>query len=237
MEFRKVFFLIVLLTITSIQIQGQIHFGIKGGINVSNFHVKADKDIDDILFYLNQTNFHMGFLTEIQINNKFSIQPELLFSAKGAIHKACVESVRINPIPGYMAPSKDISKATYSIYYIELPIYFKTMFEAGKSGDFTIGIGPYVSYGIRGRNKGDAIVDTSHPTEINWDRDLFVGGDFYNAFLKHFDVGLSGFVGYELDMGIFTTISYDMGLYNIKKNNDNIKLNNRTFSVSIGYKF
>ncbi|WP_267739639.1 porin family protein [Myroides injenensis] len=53
-----------------------VKFGVKGGLNFSNLTNFNDAS--------SLTGFHIGGLAEIFINEKFSIQPELLYSAQGA---------------------------------------------------------------------------------------------------------------------------------------------------------
>jgi hypothetical protein len=54
-----------------------IKLGIKGGLNVSNL-MGDDKDVAI------RTSIHAGLVAEIIVSDKFSIQPELLYSGQGA---------------------------------------------------------------------------------------------------------------------------------------------------------
>lgn len=56
-----------------------IKLGIKGGLNVSN--VAGDVKNNEI-----RTSIHIGFLSEFIVSDKFSIQPELLYSGQGYIY-------------------------------------------------------------------------------------------------------------------------------------------------------
>ena len=53
-----------------------ILFGLKGGLNISNFN-------GDIKDNSNRTGVHIGVFSEIMINDRFSIQPEILYSGQG----------------------------------------------------------------------------------------------------------------------------------------------------------
>lgn len=53
-----------------------ILFGLKGGLNISNFN-------GDIKDNSNRTSVHIGVFSEIMINDRFSIQPEILYSGQG----------------------------------------------------------------------------------------------------------------------------------------------------------
>jgi hypothetical protein len=54
-----------------------IKLGIKGGLNVANLM----GDVEDVAI---RTSIHAGLVAEIIVNDKFSIQPELLYSGQGA---------------------------------------------------------------------------------------------------------------------------------------------------------
>ena len=69
-------FLLLLLVITSGTSQAQ-SFGIKGGMNFSNF---TGNDADS---FKGLSSFHIGTLKEFIILNRLSFQPELLFSTQG----------------------------------------------------------------------------------------------------------------------------------------------------------
>lgn len=54
-----------------------IKIGIKGGLNVANLM----GDVEDVAI---RTSINIGMVAEIIVNDKFSIQPELLYSGQGA---------------------------------------------------------------------------------------------------------------------------------------------------------
>lgn len=54
----------------------EVTFGAKAGVNFAN--VTGDVENAD-----SKIGFHVGRIVEIAISEKFSIQPELLYSAKG----------------------------------------------------------------------------------------------------------------------------------------------------------
>ena len=71
--------LLLLTTIgTSIFAQGNSRFGIKGGVNVSNFYTKEVDSKNTIV------GANVGLFLKLALNDNLSIQPELLYSMKGA---------------------------------------------------------------------------------------------------------------------------------------------------------
>ena len=78
---KKIIIIIMIIsyTITNAQKSKKeegIVFGIKGGLNISNFI----GDIKDNTF---RTSVHLGIFSEIMVNDRFSIQPEILYSGQG----------------------------------------------------------------------------------------------------------------------------------------------------------
>ncbi|QQX76083.1 MULTISPECIES: porin family protein [Aequorivita] len=61
--------------------QGEFRIGFKAGVNVASI---GGDDTFGIGSFGSRTGFHVGALVEIPINEKFSVQPELLYSAKGS---------------------------------------------------------------------------------------------------------------------------------------------------------
>lgn len=55
----------------------EIKFGVKGGLNFASVSGDNTKDIDVV------TSFNFGVLSEIPISDKFSFQPEIMYSGQG----------------------------------------------------------------------------------------------------------------------------------------------------------
>lgn len=116
-------FIVVLLIATSLEnvALAQARAGIKGGLNVSNLYID---DLDDENA---RYGFNVGVFGQVLASETFAIQPELLFSTKGA-----------------KADYKGIIDQTvkYNINYLDLPIL--AVFKLGESAE--IHVGPYLSY-------------------------------------------------------------------------------------------
>jgi hypothetical protein len=94
------------LTITAVKSQEKIQFGVKGGINLTN--ITSDFMIDKE----SQTGFHIGVLAEIPFGNKFSLQPEILYSTYGSKGKMIMLGGSPQPIE-------------YNLDYIQVPVLAK----------------------------------------------------------------------------------------------------------------
>lgn len=81
------------------------HFGVKVGGSLTNF---VGSDVSSSIS--SKIGFHGGFLANISLGDRLSVQPELLYSMKGA--KDEVAGI----------------KATQTLHYIELPILLKAKF-------------------------------------------------------------------------------------------------------------
>ena len=79
LKIKIIAILLLLTTIgTSIFAQSNSRFGIKGGVNVSNFYTKEVDSKNTIV------GANVGLFLKLALNDNLSIQPELLYSMKGA---------------------------------------------------------------------------------------------------------------------------------------------------------
>lgn len=65
---------------TFVAAQEFVYFGVKGGVNFSNFSGDGWSGFDDGDA---RTAYHLGLVSEIPVSDRFSIQPEVLYSAQG----------------------------------------------------------------------------------------------------------------------------------------------------------
>ena len=127
--------LLILLVFAGFQTQGQVRFGIKGGMNMSSFDMSSKSSV--VIDFSNRFAFHVGGLVEILVDGFFSVQPELLFSSKGVYCNT--SAIWLPPTVGRGV--KYIMKTTYAPCYIELPVCLKAGIKAGP-GKFIVGVGP-----------------------------------------------------------------------------------------------
>ncbi|MBF7091986.1 PorT family protein [Flavobacterium sp. ALJ2] len=75
---KKILLLAVITVLGFTNVNAQkIKFGVKGGLNFANISGDKTKNIDVV------TSFNFGVLSEIPISDKFSFQPELMYSGQG----------------------------------------------------------------------------------------------------------------------------------------------------------
>ncbi|MBC8034634.1 MAG: PorT family protein [Chitinophagaceae bacterium] len=117
---------------TSTAVVGRTVFGIKGGVNLSNLYVDEIND-ENAKF-----GFQVGGFVKAGLSDNFAIQPELIYSQKGA-------ELDYNNIFAS-------GKVALKLHYIELPVMAVV-----NLGPINIQAGPYVSYlaAVSVKNKGD----------------------------------------------------------------------------------
>ncbi|MES2812840.1 MAG: porin family protein [Bacteroidota bacterium] len=127
---KKLYLVCAFLMILSAQAQKTkqdegIKLGIKGGLNVSNF--SGDLEDNEI-----RTSIHVGLVSEIIVSEKFSIQPELLYSGQGFSDK------------------NEAGFSRYKFDYINLPVLAKFYI---MNDNLSLEAGPQVGFLISAKNK------------------------------------------------------------------------------------
>lgn len=77
---KKTFLLLVIAIVgvsASSNAQEYWNFGVKGGVNFTNMTSDGFEDNNS------RTGFHLGVLAEIPVSDRFSVQPEVLYSTHG----------------------------------------------------------------------------------------------------------------------------------------------------------
>ena len=124
--------------------------GIKGGLNVSNLY------IDDVSDENLRPGFHLGVFTQLPISDFFVIQPEVLYSTKGARATYDADIVDLE------------GEYKFNLNYVDVPIL--ATFKLGESAD--IQVGPYISYLVSTNvsTSGDVLDGTSELNRDNFNR-------------------------------------------------------------------
>lgn len=159
-------------------------FGVKGGVNFSNLYTE-DVDDNNVL-----TSFNVGLFATMQITNFLAIQPELLYSRKGA------ELVYDNAFAN--------GTAKFKLNYIEVPVLVKI----NVTKNLNIHAGPYFAYLIDADIKNES-------SNGGFDFEENIENDDLNKF----DYGLSGGLGLDFDT-IGFGVRYNYGLATVGKERD-----------------
>lgn len=191
------------------QEKSKMSFGILGGVNFQNLNGKlssGDKLDNDMLLGL-----HGGVNVQLPIAPEFYFQPGLMFATKGAKDTYTVLGTEF---------TNEIK-----INYIEMPLNLVYKASLGK-GFFMLGFGPYIAYGISGKQVFEG-------NDITFER-----GVDYNAL----DAGGNIFAGFETAGGLFLQLDTQFGMLNINPEDENSSSDQATakntgFGLSLGYRF
>ena len=179
-----------------------VKFGIKGALNIAN--VSGDVEGNK-----SRIGYQVGGFAEIKISEKFSVQPELLYSAQGVNFKE--EGI------GFSYEDKQNNG------YLNIPVMAKVYVTPKVS----IEAGPQIGFLLNSKSKYEEKVSDV----------IFSGEEDTKDLFKSTDFGLNFGLGYDLTEKLSIGGRYNLGLSNILKDAGGEKVKNSVFSFSLGYKF
>jgi len=169
---------LALFGITAVSAQEYIMFGVKGGANFSTFSgdgVNAFNDPNG------RTSFNLGLLAEIPVTDKFSVQPEVLYSGQGYD----------------IADRNNADDIEYQLDYINIPVLAKfyvvdgLALEAGPQVGFLVN--SQIDYKPSSSNNGEISLSEDQFNKVDFSAALgasykFRGGFFVNG---RYNIGLT----------------------------------------------
>ena len=183
-------------------------FGVKGGVNFANL----SGDIED---NSTKVGFNVGSFVEIKISDKFSLQPELLFSTQGTKeeYSETFNGTTIN------------YDSKLNLSYLNIPVMAK-FYVADK---FSLEAGPQIGFLLSAKTKTEVTDGTNSSSEEEDFKDNVESTDF----------GLNFGAGYDFTSNLSAGFRYNLGLSNVAKTEagDDTKIKNTVLSVSLAYKF
>jgi hypothetical protein len=144
--------------------QGKINFGAKAGFNLVNL-VGEDSDGTE-----SKAGFHFGGMAEISINDKFSVQPELLFSTQGS--------------------GAEFGEDEINLSYISLPIMAKYYATEALS----IEVGPQIGFLVNAEQKVEGqTFDIDETNDVDFGLNFGLGYKLASGlnFSARYNLGLS----------------------------------------------
>lgn len=149
--------------------QQEVKFGPKAGVNFSNLSGLDNTDM--------KVGFHVGAVAEIKFNDKFSVQPELVYSSQGTKWSSDL------PLVGKV-------ETKINQDYINVPIMAKYYIVDG----FSVEAGPQVGFLVKSEIKaGDEKQDS---------KDAFKSVDFGLNFGLAYDLPMGAFVNARYNLGL-----------------------------------
>ena len=117
----------------------EVNFGLKGGFNIATATGDNSKDFDAV------TSFHFGAMAEIPLSEKFSFQPEVLYSGQGiSINDDTLELKYINvPLMGkyYVAKGLSLEAGPQVGFLVSAKAYGNDVKDSFRTVDFGLNVG------------------------------------------------------------------------------------------------
>lgn len=178
-----------------------INFGLKGGLN---FALIAGDDTGD---FDGRIAFHVGAVAEFPISEKFSFQPELLYSSQG--DKMTSDGMDID----------------FKFDYLNLPLLAKYYVAEG----FSLEAGPQIGFLLSSKVEADGVsIDL---------KDVIKGIDFGLGFGLGYKLedGLNFAARYNL--GLSNIVDNNGSILDVEIDASDTKNHNEVFQLSVGYFF
>lgn len=132
---KVLFFAIAIVTFSFANAQ-EVSYGLKAGLNYSNWSF-SDSDMDN---FDSRLSFHVGGVVELGLSDKFSVQPEILYSSVGAqmdVSEAATRAASDNFV--------------YALDYLSIPVMAKYYIADG----FSLEVGPQIGVLLSAKAKYD----------------------------------------------------------------------------------
>lgn len=187
-----------------------VKFGAKAGLNYATFSgdVKESKGI---------IGFAIGGFANIAINEKFSFQPELLYSMQGSSDKYSESSMT----------TKYTYDSQLKLNYLNVPLMFKLK----ATEKFFVEAGPQVGFLLSLKQTDTTTRVYNNTTTVSeYSNDNKDGANTV-------DFGLNFGAGYDFTKNVSAGLRYNLGLSNIAKDSPDYKVKNSVFSLAVGYTF
>jgi len=181
----------------------EVKYGLKGGLNLSSLNFVGEGTPSSSSL----ASVNVGAFVEVKISDKFSIQPEVLYSKQGNKMNFETEGVTLN---------------SFKLDYINIPVMAKYYVD----NKFSLEIGPQIGFLTSAMVNG-----TSSGVTVDVDaKQFFNSVDFGLNFGANYDLTEKIFVGARYNLGLSNIGSDDFV-------GDGEKINNSVFSINLGFKF
>jgi len=196
-----------LFSVTSIFAQSDVispQFGVKGGYNLSNITSDDFGDSDQL------SSFHLGLFMEIPISERFSVQPEVLYSGQG------------------FASSIGNAEIEHKVDYIQVPLMAKLYLVKGLYAE----AGPQFGFKVKeeidykpNSDGGETTIDPDDSQLRGFDTNLALGTGY------KFNNGFS--LSARYNFGLNNIYKDDSAIANLT----NIDAKNAVWQFGVGFSF
>ncbi|MBP5503431.1 MAG: PorT family protein [Bacteroidales bacterium] len=204
-----------------------ISFGVKAGVNFSNFNVKEDgKSVDDLKM---KPGINLGAYADFNFTDMFALEAGLQFEQKGSKMEFSESAYGIK----YKYTEK------YNINYFTIPVNFRVNLPVGDNNLYFLA-GPTLGIGLSGKVKWEEEEDGEKESD---DASLKFGDNTGNEYedgddLHRMNIGLLFGAGFEMSNNLGVRLTYDLGLSNLtpKGDSDN-SCKTKVLGLALTYKF
>ena len=138
-------------------------FGIRPAVSFSTY--KLNKDFNDIYDASLRPGMGLAAFAEINLGNRFTVQPEIAFTQRGAYIKSESNIFWQGPDFGYPANYSVVDyRFKESLNYLDVPIMFEKNFGGGNLGAY-LALGPGFSFGFSGKGREEITVEFPATTD------------------------------------------------------------------------
>lgn len=183
--------------------------GVKAGVNMASLNgddAKMTMGGNNVVDASSKLAAAFGGFVTYKFSEQFAVQPEVLLSMKGTVFDA------------------DEYVQTWSLWYLEVPVLFKSVFQMKRDIEGGVYAGPAVAYNLKAtwtkEINDNTEVDGEELKQINsLDFGACVGADFNMR---------------ALGGKLYLDLRYTYGLVNIQ---ENVSVSNGVLSAMVGYAF
>lgn len=204
---RRIVLLIGMVMCLGLNASAQATFGVKAGVNFAN--VKTSGSGMSITPD-SRAGVAIGAFARFNVNETFVIQPELLYSGKGAKIDITEDGASY--------------KSTTKLNYLSIPVIAKLYVNSG----FNLQAGPQF----------DFLLSAKEDYEVSYAGEFESGEDDIKDDIKSLDFGLAFGLGYDFPNGFGLDARYMLGVSELANSpEDGVKTNSKGFQFTASYAF
>ena len=228
----KIFLIVIVAFVANnVNAQEKFSFGVNAGATLSDMLAARNPSVNTPFgrnSYGLTFGYTFGVTVDYNLTDNFFIQSGLSFITKGSKDEYTV-TIMTEILGGTYY--SELHKHKNQSLYLQLPIYAGYKFQVAESVKLLFNVGPYFAYGIGGKTKSEWKPQGGSGVSGSDKKDTF-GDDG----LKRFDCGLGFGAGVEFGK-IGVNAAYYLGLIGVHADNSSVTLKNRSFALTVSYKF
>ena len=199
-----------------------ISFGVKAGVNFSNYNVKEDGEkVDDIKM---KPGINLGAYADFNFTDMFALEAGLQFEQKGSKAEFSEDYMGIKV--------KHTNKET--VNYFTIPVNFRVNLPVGDNNLYFLA-GPTLGIAISGKDKAEVEANGEKESETE---DLKFGNDEEESDYHRMNLGFLLGAGFEMSNNLGVRLTYDLGLSNLYPGGDSdYSCKTKVLGLALTYKF